>query len=166
MPSPRTYAVCAKLGMHVRFLSSVGHYPNHDRFEGPVLPLIAEGGRHELNEMLKREAKGHVVVVDGIHHGNYAVFGRDEAASAKAGGARAVIVLGLVAQSAELRKEAYPIMARGTTPFLLPAEEGSARSTAVDSECGWITREHYIVGDADGAVVVERERYQAKFPLK
>lgn len=166
MPAPRAYAVCAKLGMHARFLSSVGHYPNHDRFEGPVLPLIAEAGRQELNQMLQREAKGHVVVIDGIHHGNYAVFGRDEAASARAGGARAVIILGLVAQSAELRKETYPIMARGTTPFLLPASEGTARAAAVDSECGWITREHYIVGDADGAVVVERARYQEKMAVK
>lgn len=166
MPAPRTYSICDKFGMHARFLSSVGHYNTHHRFEGLVLPLRPEGGRQELNVILKRDTKDLVVVIDGTHHGNYAVFGATEAASACTGGARAVIVIGLVAQVANLQAEEIPIMARGTTPRLIPALEGTATATAVDSECGWITREQYIVGDTDGAVMVDREIYQGRSPIK
>lgn len=166
MPAPRTYAICEKFGMHARFLSSVGHYNTQHRFEGLVLPLRPEAGRQELNTVLRRDAKDLVVVIDGTYHGNYAVFGRTEAESARAGGARAVIVIGLVAQISNLQAETIPIMARGTSPRLIPALGGTAGPDAVDSESGWITRQCYIVGDADGAVIVESEIYQEKMQLK
>lgn len=162
----RTSLVCDRFGDHVRFLSSVGHYNGIHAFEGLALPILPEGGREQLNELLLRDAKDHVVVIDGMHHGNCAVFGRQEAASARAGGARAVIVLGFVAHVAALQKELLPIMARGTNPRLIAAGGGSARLRAVDAECGIITREHYVVGDSDGAVMVERQIYQQKMKLK
>lgn len=162
----KTSIICDRFGFHARFLPSVGHYNAELTFEGLALPILPEGGREQLNELLLREAKDHVVVIDGMHHGNCAVFGKQEAASARAGGARAVIVLGLVAHVAALRKELLPIMARNTTPRLMAASGGSARLHAIDSECGMITREHYIVGDSDGAVMIERQIYQQKMKLK
>lgn len=166
MSQPKTYAICEKFGFHARFLSSVGHYNSIHNFEGLALPILAEGGREHLNELLLRDAKNHVVLIDGMHHGNCAVFGRQEAASARAGGARAVIVLGFVAQVAALQAERLPIMARATTPRMIPAAGGTASVCAIDAECGVITREYYVVGDSDGAVMVERQIYQQKMGLK
>ena len=140
MPAPRTYAICEKFGMHARFLSSVGHYNTQHRFEGLVLPLRPEAGRQELNTVLRRDAKD----TRGCHR-RYASrklrrVRPTEAESARAGGARAVIVIGLVAQVSNLQAETIPIMARGTSPRLIPALGGTAGPDAVDSESGWITR--------------------------
>lgn len=162
----KTSLVCERFGVHARFLSDVGHYSGIHAFEGLALPILPEGGREQLNELLLRDARDHVVVIDGMHHGNCAVFGQQEAASARAGGARAVIVLGFVAQVAALQKELLPIMACSTTPRLISAAGGSARLHAIDTECGIITREHYLVGDSDGAVMVERQLYQQKMTLR
>lgn len=166
MSQPKTHAVCEKFGIHARFLSSVGHYNSIHNFEGLALPILAEGGREHLNELLLRDAKDHVVLIDGMHHGNCAVFGRQEAASARAGGARAVIVLGSVAQVAALQAERLPIMARSTNPRMIPAAGGTAHLHAIDAECGIITRDYYVVGDSDGAVLAERQIYQQKMPLR
>lgn len=166
MAQPKTYAICEKFGVHARFLSSVGHYNSIHNFEGLALPILAEGGREQLNELLLRDAKDHVVVIDGMHHGNCSVFGRQEAASARAGGARAVIVMGFVGQVAALQAERLPIMARATSPRMIPASGGAAGITAIDADGGFITREHYIVGDADGAVMVERAIYRERMALK
>lgn len=162
----KTSLICERFGPYARLLSSVGHYNTEHVFEGLALPILAQDGREKLNEMLLRDAKDHVVVIDGMHHGNYAVFGKQEAASARAGGARAVIILGFVAHAAALQKELLPIMARSTSPRLISGAGGSARPRAVEAECGMITREDYIVGDSDGAVLVERQIYQQKMKLK
>ncbi len=166
MAVTKTYVVCETFGVHARVLSSVGHYNNIHAFEGMALPILAEGGREQLNALLLNGAKDHVVVIDGMHHGACAVFGRQEAASARAGGARAVIVMGYVAQVAALQAERLPIMARNTTPRLIPATGGSADLSAIDAEGGYITREHYIVGDSDGAVLVNYEIYRERMKLK
>jgi len=162
----KTSLVCDRFAFSARLLTSVGHYNTNHTFEGLALPILPEGGREQLNEMLLQDAKDHVVVIDGMHHGNYAVFGKQEAASARAGGARAVIVLGHVAHAAALQKDLLPIMARSTNPRLISATGGSARLRAVEAECGMITREDYIIGDSDGAVLVEHQIYQQKMRLK
>lgn len=166
MPQTKTYVVCEKFGVHARILSSVGHYNHLHAFEGPALPILPEGGREQLNHLLRQDAKGHVVVIDGMHHGLCAVFGQQEAANAREGGARAVIVMGLVAQVAALQAERLPIMARGTTPRLIPALGGTANLRAIETEVGFVTRKDYIVGDADGAVLVEHQYYQEKMGIK
>lgn len=163
---PKTHAVCEKFGIHARFLSSVGHYNSIHAFVGLALPVLAEDGREQLDELPLRDARDHVVVIDGMHHGGCAVFGRQEAASARAGGACAVIVLGFVAQVAALQTERLPIMARSTNPRMIPAAGGTARLHPIDAECGIITREHYVAGDSDEAVMVERQFYQQKMPLR
>lgn len=166
MSELKTSLVCETFGVHARILSDVGHYNGIRAFEGLALPVLPEGGREQLNELLRRDARDHVVVIDGMHHGNCAVFGQQEAASARAGGARAVIVLGLVAQVAALQKERLPIMACSTTPRLIAAAGGSARIQAIDTECGIITSEHYLVGDSDGVVMIERQIYQKMMTLR
>lgn len=162
----KCFNVCKTHGLYARVLPLTINYSKSDEFEGLAMPIIVRDGRSDLNSMLKTGSKGRVVVIDATHLGRTAVFGRQEAASARAGGARAVVVLGLVAHVSALESERIPIRAFGATPRMLPADGGSAHAAMIDTDCGLLTTEDYIVGDSDGVVAVELERYQQSNPIK
>lgn len=155
----KCFNVCKTHGLYARVFPSTIGYSKSDEFEGLAMPIIVRDGRSELNSMLKTASKDRVVVIDATHVGRNAVFGRQEAASARAGGARAVVVLGFVAHVSALESERLPIRAFGATPRMLPADGGSADAAMIDTDCGLLTTEDYIVGDSDGVVAVELELY-------
>lgn len=154
------------LGLHVGVLPGTSNYTNIREFEGLALPIIVHEGTHELNEMLRAHAKDRVVVVDGSHFDRTAVVGRQEVVSAVAGGCRALVVLGLVTHLAAIEMARIPVLAFAPTPRVPSAETGSARPGLIDIDGGRVSSMHYIVGDADGVVAVEKEIYQQRFPIK
>lgn len=162
----KCFKICKTFGFYARVLPSVVNFTGIEEFEGEAMPVITRDGRQELNALLKTSSKDRVVLIDASHHGRSAIFGRQEAESARAGGARAVIVLGSVAHVAALRTERLPVLGLGHTPRMVAAESGTAEIRTIDIECGLITPDHYIVGDADGVVAVERELYQQRGSIK
>lgn len=162
----KCFNVCKTHGLYARVLPFTISYSKSEEFEGLAMPIIVRDGRNELNALLKTGSKDRVVVIDATHLGRTAVFGRQETASARAGGARAVVVLGLVAHVSALESERIPIRAFGATPRMLPADGGSAHAAMIDTDCGLLTTDDYIVGDADGVIAVELELYQQGNSIK
>ncbi|MEZ2408835.1 hypothetical protein AB6806_18635 [Bosea sp. RCC_152_1] len=154
------------LGLHVGVLPSTSNYTNIREFEGLAMPIIVHEGTRELNELLRSGAKDRVVIVDGSHFGRTAVVGRQEVVSAVAGGCKALVVLGLVTHLAAIEMARIPVLAFAATPRVPSAETGLAKPGLIDIDGGHVSAMHYIVGDADGVVAVEKERYQQRFSIK
>lgn len=161
-----TMEICESLGPLARVLPLTTNYTQIAEFEGDALPIVPHVGRLKLNEVLRARGKDQVVIIGASHFGNSAVFGKDELVSAMRGGCRAVVVLGHVCQVETLKMARIPILAFGNTPRLMRKDEGIAYAGVVDCEAGLITTSQYVVGDADGVVAVEKELFQAKFPVK
>lgn len=130
------------------------------------MPIVVHEGTRELNILLRSSAKNQVVIIDGSYFGRTAVIGRQELASAVAGGCRALVVLGLVTHLAAIEMARIPVLAFAPTPKAPPADVGSASAASIEIDGGRISVEHYIVGDADGVVAVARDIYQERFPIK
>ncbi|WP_293811157.1 hypothetical protein [uncultured Bosea sp.] len=166
MAAYKCMKVCESFGPSARVLPTTANFTQIAEFEGDALPVVPQIGRLKLNEVLRTRGKDHVVIVNASHFGNSAVFGKDELVSAIQGGCRAVVILGQVGQVDAMKAARIPILAFGCTPRLLRKDEGIAYAGLLDCEAGLITSSHYIVGDADGVVAVEKEQFQAKFPVK
>ena len=161
----KTSQVQQALGLHVGVLPGTTNYTNFREFEGIALPIIVHEGTRELNELLRSSAKDRVVVIDGSYFGKTAVVGRQELVSAVAGGCKALVILGLVTHLAAIEMARIPVLAFGPTPRVPSAETGSAKPGLIDIDGGHISAMHYVVGDADGVVAVEKEIYQQRFSI-
>ncbi|CAM5307992.1 RraA family protein [Streptomyces abikoensis] len=103
-----------------------------------------------------------VVAADGCKERS--CFGGVTAAHMQSRGITGVLVDGMVRDVAELRRLAFPTVARGTTPFNYdyPAgREDGAVNVPVDIDGVRITPGDVVVGDEDGAVVVPRDQVTA-----
>ena len=154
------------LGLHVGFLPGLMNYTGITEFEGLAMPIAVHEGTAELNKVLRSSSKDRIAVVDGRYLGSTAVVGREEIVSAVAGGCKALIVLGLVTERAAVEMSRIAVLASGHTPKAPSPDIGSAKPALIDIDGGKISAEHYIVVDSDGVVAVEREIYQARFPIK
>ncbi len=166
MAAFKTMKICESFGPSARVLPTTLNFTQIAEFEGDALPVVPQIGRLKLNEVLRTRGRDHVVIIGASHFGNSAVFGKDELVSAIQGGCRAVVILGQVGQADAMKVARIPILAYGCTPRLLRKDEGIAYAGVLDCEAGLVTSSHYIVGDADGVVAVDKERFQAKFSVK
>ena len=162
----KTSQICLALGGHARVLPGTINFTGIREFEGPAMPIVVHEGTRELNELLRSDTKDRVAIIDGSHLGRTAAIGRQEVTSAFTGGCRAIVVLGFATHLAALEMARIPVLAFSPTPKAPPAEFGTAHAGLIDSEVGLITAAHYIVGDADVVVAVEREIYQERFTFK
>lgn len=154
------------LGLHVGFLPGLMNYTGATEFEGLAMPIIVHEGTAELNKILRSDTKDRIAVIDGRYLGSTAVVGREEIVSAVAGGCKALIVLGLITERAAVEMSRIDVLAVSHTPKAPSREIGSAKRALIDIDGGKISVGHYIVADSDGVVAVDREIYQAKFPIK
>ncbi|GAA2312523.1 RraA family protein [Streptomyces nigrescens] len=102
---------------------------------------------------------GDLVVVAAGGNKERSCFGGVTAAHMQSRGIAGVLVDGMVRDVAELRRIAFPTVARGTTPlnYDYPAgREGGAVNVPVDIDGVRITPGDVVVGDEDGTVVVPR----------
>ncbi|WP_331745803.1 RraA family protein [Streptomyces virginiae] len=107
---------------------------------------------------------GDVVVVAAGGSKERSCFGGVTAAHMQTRGIAGVLVDGMVRDLAELRRLAFPTVARGTTPlnYDYPAgrEEGAV-NVPVDIDGVRITPGDVVVADEDGTVIVPREQVAA-----
>ncbi|MFJ6438704.1 RraA family protein [Streptomyces sp. NPDC091416] len=107
---------------------------------------------------------GDVVVVAASGGKERSCFGGVTAAHMQTRGIAGVLVDGMVRDLAELRRIAFPTVARGTTPlnFDYPAgRQDGAVNVPVDIDGVRITPGDVVVGDEDGTVIVPRDQIAA-----
>ncbi|UOQ91900.1 RraA family protein [Halobacillus shinanisalinarum] len=111
-----------------------------------------------LHQAIYMGSKGYVLVVDGKGHTENAYLGDLMASAAKAMGIEGIVVNGLVRDKNELKKMNFPIFSRGYISNG-PYKDGPGKINVVIS-CGNTTVHpgDLIVGDANGVVVVPREK--------
>ena len=101
---------------------------------------------------------GKVLVLDGRGHRNTALWGGIITIAARLKGLAGVVVDGAIRDSAEIANEHFPVFARATVPNAGGAEY--AGETQVPVQCGGlpVSPSDWVVGDADGVVVVPANR--------
>ncbi|MGX1760453.1 RraA family protein [Streptomyces lydicus] len=107
---------------------------------------------------------GDLVVVAAGGRKERSCFGGVTAAHMQSRGISGVLVDGMVRDVAELRRIAFPTVARGTTPlnYDYPAgREDGAVNVPVDIDGVRITPGDVVVGDEDGTVIVPRDQVAA-----
>jgi RraA family protein len=108
---------------------------------------------------------GDVLVVDGKGDLTSALMGTIMITACRQLGIAGVVVDGAVRDSLEIEEMDYPVFAAGTNP------NGPTKSVAGrighPVQCGGITVHpgDFVLGDADGVVVVEREKIASLIPL-
>ncbi len=101
---------------------------------------------------------GDVLVVGSQGSPDVAVFGEITSTEAKLKGLAGLVTEGRVRDIEGIRKIGFPVFARGTSPRV--AGRGSLGEVNVPTQCGGVVVEpgDIIVGDADGVVVVPRQK--------
>lgn len=104
---------------------------------------------------------GHVLVVDGRGHLNTALWGGIITIAARLKGLAGVVIDGAIRDSAEIAADSFPVFARSVVPNAGGAEyEGDL---GVPVHCGGLPvhPSDWVVGDADGVVVVPADRLES-----
>ena len=104
---------------------------------------------------------GHVLVIDGRGHRNTALWGGIITIAARLKGLAGVVIDGAIRDSAEIAVDSFPVFARSVVPNAGGAEyEGDL---GVPVQCGGlpVNPSDWVVGDADGVVVVPAERLES-----
>ena len=97
---------------------------------------------------------GHVVVVDGRGHCNTALWGGITTVAARKKGLAGIVIDGAIRDSAEIAIDLLPVFSRAVVPNAGGAEYAGELNVAV--QCGGlpVSPGDWVVGDADGVVVV------------
>jgi len=102
----------------------------------------------------------HVLVVDGRGDRNTALWGSIITRAARLKGIAGVVIDGAIRDSAEVAEDPFPVYARSVVPNAGGAEyEGELE---VPVQCGGlpVRPADWVIGDADGVVVVPAERLE------
>ncbi len=142
-------------GMHGR----VAPLDRASRFCGPALTVeVRPGDNLMIHAAMALARPGDVIVVDGKGDQSCALMGAIMANQCKAIGVAAVVLDAAARDADEIRELGFPMYAVGTNPNgptkLVPGRVNHP------IQCGGVTVHpgDLVVGDADGVVVVEREK--------
>ena len=149
-------------GMHAR----IAALDPRSRFCGPALTVEVRPGDNLMIHAAMAIAKpGDVIVVDGKGDQSCALMGAIMANQCKAIGVAAVVLDAAARDIEEIRELGFPMYAVGTNPNgptkLVPGRINHP------VQCGGVTVQpgDLVVGDADGVVVVERQKVAAVLQL-
>lgn len=129
------------------------------RLGGPALTVRTEPGRHPaVVRALERAQAGDVLVVDGGGFVERALWGGRMSKLARERAVGGIVIDGAVRDVDEIEELGFPVFAAGVTPTP-PLREGGG-DLEIPITCGGISVApgDLVVGDADGVVVVPRER--------
>jgi regulator of RNase E activity RraA len=136
------------------------------KLAGPALTVEVRPGDNLMIHAAMALAKpGDVLVIDGKGDQGAALMGTIMMTACKQLGIAGVVIDGAVRDSLEIEEMAFPVFSVGTNPNgptkNVPGRIGHPIS------CGGVTVRSgdLIVADADGVVVIERERVEALLPL-
>ena len=136
------------------------------KFAGPALTVEVRPGDNLMIHAAMAMAKpGDVIVVDGKGDTTCALMGTIMMTGCKQTGIAGVILDSAVRDSEEIIEMGYPVFSVGTNP--------NGPTKFVPGRIGWpisvggiaVSPGDLIVADADGVVVIEREKAAAMLPL-
>ena len=136
------------------------------KLAGPALTVdVRPGDNLMIHAAIALAKPGDVLVIDGKGDRTSALMGTIMMTACQQLGLAGVVIDGAARDSLELQEMGFPVFCAGTNPNgptkNVPGRIGHAVS------CGGVTVHpgDLVVADADGVVVVERERVEALLPL-
>jgi 4-hydroxy-4-methyl-2-oxoglutarate aldolase len=136
------------------------------RICGPACTVSTRGGDFVTTLMgLALAQAGDVLVVDNQGKADVALWGEITTAEAQRKGLAGLVVEGNVRDIEGIRSRKFPVFARGTVPRVVG--RSSLGEVNVTIQCGGVVVRpgDIVVGDADGVVVVAREKAVAVLRL-
>lgn len=156
---PPTADVCDLMGPAVRLLSLPWlRFGRRPRFAGPAVTFKADSDTALIRPILEEPGRGRVLVIDNDGRLEPAVFG-DRFASLMIGNSWAgAVVHGAIRDTQAIRELDVGVFALGVCP-LRPAKNGAGeRSDYLHVGGVRVRLGDWVVGDADGLVVVPFEK--------
>ena len=126
---------------------------------------VRPGDNLMIHAALALARPGDVLVIDGKGDQSSALMGTIMMTACKQLGLAGVVIDGAVRDSLELDEMDFPVFSTGTNPNGPTKNIGGRIGHPVS--CGGVTVHpgDFVIGDADGVVVVEREKIAALLPL-
>ncbi|SHH36180.1 RraA family protein [Marivita hallyeonensis] len=123
-----------------------------------VTVKVGEGDNLALHRLLAEDRKGDVIVVDAGGRTDIAIWGDVLSAAARGIGYRGLVVDGAVRDAAAIDPDAFPIFARGTAIPGPGKRDPGSRGQPITCGGVMVCDGDWIVGDADGVVVLPMEK--------
>jgi 4-hydroxy-4-methyl-2-oxoglutarate aldolase len=136
------------------------------KLAGPALTVdVRPGDNLMIHAAMSLAKPGDVLVIDGKGDQTAALMGTIMMTACKQLGLAGVVIDGAVRDSLEIDEMDYPVFAAGTNPNG-PTKNVPGR-IGHPVQCGGVTVHpgDFVLGDADGVVVVEREKIASLIPL-
>lgn len=161
-PVPSTCDLCdarkGDTGGAFRVLPPVfRHFGGRTAFVGRVRTVRCFEDNTSVKALLEGPGQGAVLVVDGAGSLRRALVGGNIAAAAAANGWAGVVVHGAVRDVAELAACDVGLMALATIPLPTERRAPGEVDVPVQVEGVWVRPGDWLVADADGVVVTNRE---------
>lgn len=136
------------------------------KLAGPAFTVeVRPGDNLMIHAALALAQPGDVLVIDGKGDQTSALMGTIMMTACRQLGLAGVVIDGAVRDSLDIDEMDYPVFSVGTNPNGPTKEVGGRIGHPIS--CGGVTVNpgDFISGDADGLVVVEREKIEALLPL-
>lgn len=129
---------------------------------GPAFTVKARPGDNLLaTKAIHMAQPGDVIVISGSYDTSLTVWGGVMSAMARKKGIAGIITDGVVRDVAETRESGLPVFSIGLTPTGPTKESGGQINMPISCGGVLVSPGDIIVGDEDGAVVVQREEAEA-----
>ena len=131
------------------------------KLAGPAFTVNAMvGGNLGLHRAIYEAKKGDVLVCNARGHTDTSVLGFLQARASMIRGLAGVVIDGSIRDSEEIRESGFPVFCRGITPA--GPHKGWNDDLQVPIQCGGVAVHpgDIIVGDADGVVVIPKDRLE------
>ncbi len=133
------------------------HFGGRKAFAGRVRTVRCFEDNTSVKALLEGPGQGAVLVVDGAGSVRRALVGGNIAAAAAANGWAGVVVHGAVRDVAELAACDVGLIALATIPLPTERRGPGQVDVPVQVEGVWVRPGEWLVADADGVVVTDRE---------
>jgi regulator of ribonuclease activity A len=165
MTSDRFTATCDLCDLHrgdtdgrFRVLPPVfQNYGGHLQFAGPVSTVKCFEDNSPVRVAVAEAGQGRVLVVDGGGSLRRALVGGNLAALAAKNGWAGIVVEGCVRDAAELAQCGLGVCALALMPLATDKRAEGQRDVAVQMQGVWVRPGDWLVADADGIVVLDRQ---------
>lgn len=138
----------------------------HMRVAGAALTVCVPAGDNlMIHAAISQARPGDVLVIDAGGQGGSAVMGNIMAAACRRADIGGIVIDGMVRDSLELIADGLPVFACGSTPVSASHCRPGTVGHVITLGDTTVHPGDFIVGDADGVLVVRRERLAQVLPL-